>query len=285
MKALTLHQPWATLVALNEKLFETRSWDTKYRGPLAIHASATWHDYAKRVALADPIASTLRNHGINHLKELPLGSVIGIVELIATYPTNLIPEDILAILGENEKAFGDWRPGRYIWQLALRTIPDFPIPATGHQKLWNWSPPMGITRYLAGLSPLDEIPHKAEFEQIDKQTESSIFITRDKDGELIKTWVGFVSKDTWFKNINGEKHTLRVFPGICFDITSIEDAQALGAKYVAVLDTNIDKVYVARIERLWEKGEKIERGHNKQWGLTYRYWSTNQPEPLQPELL
>jgi hypothetical protein len=38
MKALTLIQPWATLVALGEKQIETRSWDTKYRGPLAIHA-------------------------------------------------------------------------------------------------------------------------------------------------------------------------------------------------------------------------------------------------------
>ena len=38
MKALTLHQPWATLVAVGEKRIETRSWSTDYRGPLAIHA-------------------------------------------------------------------------------------------------------------------------------------------------------------------------------------------------------------------------------------------------------
>lgn len=38
MKALTLHQPWATLVALGIKTVETRSWYTPYRGPLAIHA-------------------------------------------------------------------------------------------------------------------------------------------------------------------------------------------------------------------------------------------------------
>lgn len=40
MKALTLYQPWATLVALGVKTIETRSWATKYRGPLAIHAGA-----------------------------------------------------------------------------------------------------------------------------------------------------------------------------------------------------------------------------------------------------
>jgi hypothetical protein len=39
VKALTLWQPWASLVALGVKSIETRSWSTSYRGPLAIHAS------------------------------------------------------------------------------------------------------------------------------------------------------------------------------------------------------------------------------------------------------
>ena len=38
MKALTIRQPWASLFALGIKQMETRSWDTKYRGPVAIHA-------------------------------------------------------------------------------------------------------------------------------------------------------------------------------------------------------------------------------------------------------
>jgi activating signal cointegrator 1 len=40
MKALTLHQPYASLVALGVKRIETRSWATSYRGPIAIHAGA-----------------------------------------------------------------------------------------------------------------------------------------------------------------------------------------------------------------------------------------------------
>lgn len=40
MKAITLHQPWASLVAYNIKTIETRGWRTKHRGPLAIHAAA-----------------------------------------------------------------------------------------------------------------------------------------------------------------------------------------------------------------------------------------------------
>jgi hypothetical protein len=41
IRALSLHQPWASLVALGVKSIETRSWSTKYRGPLAIHAAKT----------------------------------------------------------------------------------------------------------------------------------------------------------------------------------------------------------------------------------------------------
>lgn len=37
--ALSLWQPWASLVALGAKTIETRSWSTKYRGPLLIHAA------------------------------------------------------------------------------------------------------------------------------------------------------------------------------------------------------------------------------------------------------
>lgn len=38
MKALTIRQPWASLIAAGVKTIETRSWSTEYRGPLAIHA-------------------------------------------------------------------------------------------------------------------------------------------------------------------------------------------------------------------------------------------------------
>lgn len=36
IKVITVWQPWATLIALRVKRLETRSWATKYRGPLAI---------------------------------------------------------------------------------------------------------------------------------------------------------------------------------------------------------------------------------------------------------
>ena len=38
MKVLTIRQPWASLIIHGYKKFEFRSWQTKYRGDLLIHA-------------------------------------------------------------------------------------------------------------------------------------------------------------------------------------------------------------------------------------------------------
>ena len=38
MKVLTIKQPWETLIMQRDKRFEFRSWQTKYRGDLLIHA-------------------------------------------------------------------------------------------------------------------------------------------------------------------------------------------------------------------------------------------------------
>ena len=36
MKALSVKQPWANMIAAGEKTIETRTWPTDYRGPLLI---------------------------------------------------------------------------------------------------------------------------------------------------------------------------------------------------------------------------------------------------------
>lgn len=38
MKVLTIKQPWATLIAEGYKKYEFRTWNTKYRGDILIHA-------------------------------------------------------------------------------------------------------------------------------------------------------------------------------------------------------------------------------------------------------
>ena len=48
MKALSVKQPWAFLIAEKYKSIETRKWATDYRGPLLIVASKSPDKYAMR---------------------------------------------------------------------------------------------------------------------------------------------------------------------------------------------------------------------------------------------
>ena len=51
MKALTIKQPWATLIIQGDKRFEFRSWQTKYRGELLIHAGKGIDKEAKKIEI------------------------------------------------------------------------------------------------------------------------------------------------------------------------------------------------------------------------------------------
>ena len=63
MKCLSIHQPWAALVVLGAKRFETRSWQTDHRGRMAIHASRTFRDSARMLCEKEPFRSALQRGG------------------------------------------------------------------------------------------------------------------------------------------------------------------------------------------------------------------------------
>jgi len=132
MKAMTLWQPWATLVAIGAKRIETRSWSTNYRGPLAIHAAVSKKGH--EACLREPVRSTLEAFHYRSCAALPTGKVIAICELIDILPT----EDVRDIVENRELAFGDFETGRYAWLLEdVRSLP-IAMPATGRQGLWTW---------------------------------------------------------------------------------------------------------------------------------------------------
>ena len=83
MKAITIHQPWASLIACGEKQIETRRWPTKYRGPIAIHAGKKPLDtntYFDRELYR--FADALGLPDIYRFYQLPYGTVIAIAELV-----------------------------------------------------------------------------------------------------------------------------------------------------------------------------------------------------------
>ncbi len=141
MKALSLWQPWATMIALGLKQFETRSWSTEYRGPLAIHAAKVWtreqREFTQQLFDDPCIGAMLKAHGYTTPEQLPLGGVVCTVKLRKIIGTN---EATLSANGIDtiERMLGDYSAGRYAWQmLDVKRIE--PVPCRGYQGLWEWT--------------------------------------------------------------------------------------------------------------------------------------------------
>ena len=102
MKALTIREPFASLIKEGYKKYETRSYKTKYRGEIYIHAGK-----------AKVKEKQFENRP--HLKEL----------------SNEIKKD------EYEYACGHYEIGRYAWLLEDIEVID-PIEINGQLGLWNF---------------------------------------------------------------------------------------------------------------------------------------------------
>lgn len=135
MKALSTTQPYATLIAIEAKRVETRSWFTLYRGPVAIHASLKFPREYRDLCSKTPFREALAAAGITSWEQLPLQAVIAIADLYSCLPTkNLRPK-----LTQPELTFGNYDDGRwgFIWRRGVQRLPE-PIFVKGALGLWEW---------------------------------------------------------------------------------------------------------------------------------------------------
>lgn len=119
MKALTILQPYAHLIASGQKRVENRDWPTRYRGPLAIHAGKS------RAWLMD-----------GHLEEfldMRFGAVVAIANLIDCIRLGSKDAEKYPWLEAHPHAHGPW-----MWILDdVQPLPA-PIPFKGAQGLWEY---------------------------------------------------------------------------------------------------------------------------------------------------
>lgn len=128
-KAISLWQPWASLVALGLKKYETRCWYTDYRGKLVIQSAKKinndlrefWNDLRIKLGLEVDLDS------------LPRGCAIAVCDLVDCI--EMTPA-FIARQSTTELLVGDWRPGRFAWKLEnIEILPNVPIK--GQQGLWD----------------------------------------------------------------------------------------------------------------------------------------------------
>jgi hypothetical protein len=173
MKALTLHQPYASAVALGLKTVETRGWRTDYRGPLAIHAAARRPDVPMiggwEVSQYATGCYTMKDaDGVEH--DLFVGGIVATCRLADVVPIvardagqvegRFITEDaVLVTPGDvpvwrdlaDQRPWGDFTPGRWAWLLddvkpTTERCPecmdqfDGRMPGHAYGSNWSWVP-------------------------------------------------------------------------------------------------------------------------------------------------
>ena len=125
MRALTIHQPWAGLIAVGDKRIENRSWITKYRGPLAIHASAARKPGLQ--AMCRGAFAQLGPHEQHNPAVFGQSAIVAIVDL-----TDVVPVDQLTYEWQDHP----YVLGPFCWVLEdVRPVEHVAI--RGAQGLWQ----------------------------------------------------------------------------------------------------------------------------------------------------
>ena len=125
MKVVSIREPYASLIKDGIKTIETRSWRTKYRGPIYIHSCMS------KYKIKDNVNKLIKS-------ELKYGYILCKAELVDCI---YMDEDFI----EQEKnrdynnfICGRYEVGRFAWILKNIEILDEPIEIKGQLGLWNY---------------------------------------------------------------------------------------------------------------------------------------------------
>jgi hypothetical protein len=141
MKCLTIDALWCWAIVVSTKRVENRTWRTKYRGPLALHAGRNRSRDAEALAF-------LRKQGLDPPTGPALdalrGHVLATCELV-----DVVEFEWRAASGEQRGLFSPFAArdsslatpfafGPQCWVLDDVRPLEAAVPAVGRQMLWEW---------------------------------------------------------------------------------------------------------------------------------------------------
>lgn len=136
MKAISLTQPWASLVAAGAKQIETRDWrPTSALGEdIAIHASKSFPVDCRQLCDQTIFARALKRSWM----QLPVGAVVAVARLASYERTErlVVSNEITPL----EEAFGNYGPNRFGWRLENIRPLSTPINCRGALGIWFLPP-------------------------------------------------------------------------------------------------------------------------------------------------
>jgi hypothetical protein len=134
-KAISIHQPHASLIAMGRQHFIVRAYKTDFRGWVMIHASKHFRDPEK--CSREPYLGVIQAEG------LPTSAVIAVARITECWTADFITEKCK----DDPELFCEWKPNYWGWKVEDVTAFD-PIHAVGRQGLWT---PFTVTEALVEL--------------------------------------------------------------------------------------------------------------------------------------
>ncbi len=234
LKAISLWQPYCSLIALGIKQYETRSWKTNYRGKLLICSTAKltkkqYQQYWK-------ICSSVELPDWNEIN-FPCGKAIAVCDLVDCIP---ITPSLITQQSETEIKSGDWEVGRYAWKLEnIQPITE-PFAVKGKQGLFNIS--------------VDTLPSNPEIAELIKTQETTTPIPSE---DYLKSNAGSrgqgslsnksLSSDEWYTPPHMSDLVTQVLGQITLDPCADEGKHIRAAQHYTVLDDGLIQEWNGRI--------------------------------------
>lgn len=132
LPTISLWQPYASLIFVRVKCFETRSFaaPAKYVGDdIGIHAAKRPH---RHCGVSDALDGLCREtFGSDYALALPRGSFLGSARLVSVHTVESMRDDI----SHEDWLAGDWTDGRFCW--LLDQLNECPFPMRGQQGWWG----------------------------------------------------------------------------------------------------------------------------------------------------
>jgi len=136
LKAITLYEPYASLMAIGAKRNETRGCRTSLRGDIAIHAAKK--DYGCSEAVGYAAVKAFRDRGLEPSPDT-LGCIVAVVNLYDVQPA----ERVYPTSSAEELAFGNYLCGRWIYLTHTVRRLAKPVPCRGYQSI-GWTVPPDV---------------------------------------------------------------------------------------------------------------------------------------------
>ncbi|MDY6896767.1 MAG: DNA N-6-adenine-methyltransferase, partial [Cyanobacteriota bacterium] len=233
LKAISLWQPYCSLIALGIKQYETRSWKTNYRGKLLICSTAKLTK--KQYQQYRSICSSVELPAWNEIN-FPCGKAIAICDLVDCIP---ITSSFIQEQSETEITSGDWEVGCYAWKLEnIQPITE-PFAVKGKQGLFNIS--------------VDTLPSNSEIAELIKTKESNTPIPSE---DYLKSNAGGreqgatskpSSSDEWYTPPHISELVIQVLGQITLDPCADEGKHIRAAQHYTAPDDGLIQEWNGRI--------------------------------------